>query len=57
MDRAVVLTVDEVAELLRVDRKTVYEAVRVGELPGAVRVGRAIRVHRATFLLWLEGKT
>ena len=35
----VVLTVDELAALLRVNRKTVYEALARGEIPGA-RQGR-----------------
>ncbi len=48
-----VLTVDEVAVVLRVDRKTVYAAVRDGEIPGVRRVGRAIRLHRDTVLKWL----
>ena len=50
-----VLTVDEVAALLRVDRKTVYEAVHRRQIPH-VRVGRAIRIQRAAFEAWLEGR-
>jgi excisionase family DNA binding protein len=48
-----VLTVDEVAALLRVDRKTVYEMVKRGELPGVRRVGRTIRVHEPSLVAWL----
>lgn len=48
-----VLTVDEAAKLLRVDRKTVYTAVQRGKLPGARKLGRTIRVHRQTLLDWL----
>jgi excisionase family DNA binding protein len=48
-----VLTVDEVAELLRVNRKTVYAAIKLGEIPGARRIGGAIRLHRTTVLTWL----
>lgn len=52
-----VLTVDEVALLLRVDRKTLYALIRAGELPGVRRLGRALRVHRETMLRWLaEGQ-
>lgn len=40
-----VLTVEQVAELLRISRGTAYEGVRTGEIP-AVRVGRTIRVPR-----------
>ena len=37
------LSPDEVARLLRVDRKSVYAAIREGRLP-ALRVGRVLRV-------------
>jgi excisionase family DNA binding protein len=52
-----VLTVDELAALLRVDRKTIYALVRRGELPGVRRLGRTVRIHRGTVLAWLaEGQ-
>ena len=51
-----VLTVDEAAELLRVDRKTVYESIRRGELPGVVRLGRSIRIGRGALLEFLAGQ-
>lgn len=46
------ITVDECAGLLRMNRKTVYDAVKLGELPGAQRVRGAIRIHRGTVLAW-----
>lgn len=49
-----VLTVDEVAQLLRVNRKTIYEAFGRGEIPGGRRIGRTIRFARAAILAWLE---
>lgn len=49
-----VLTVEEVADLLRVDRKTAYAAIAEGGLPGVRRVGRCIRVSRDAFLDWLN---
>lgn len=52
----VVLTVDEAAEILRVDRKTVYESIRRGELPGVVRLGRSIRIGRGALLQFLAGQ-
>jgi excisionase family DNA binding protein len=39
------LTVDEVATLLRVCRKTVYEAIQRGEIK-ATKVGKALRIRR-----------
>ena len=49
-----VLTADEVAELLRINRNTVYEAFHRGEIPG-VRIGRVIRFSRKRIREWLEG--
>ncbi len=49
------LTVAEVAELLRVSTMTVYRLIRTGELP-AVRVGRNYRVRRADLDLYLQEK-
>lgn len=48
-----VLTVDELAALLRLDRKTVYAAINRSEIPGARRFGRTVRIHRDTVLQWL----
>ena len=48
-----VLTVDEVAGLLRVDRKTAYAVIAEGALPGVRRFGRCIRVSRDALLDWL----
>lgn len=48
-----VLTADELAKLLRVDRKTVYAALNAGEIPGARRIGRTIRISRDVVLRWL----
>ncbi|MEZ4404489.1 MAG: helix-turn-helix domain-containing protein [Kofleriaceae bacterium] len=50
-----VMSVQEAASLLRLDRKTVYGAVTRGELP-ARRVGkRRIVIGRAALLRWLDG--
>jgi excisionase family DNA binding protein len=42
-------TVNETAQVLRTDRKTVYEAIARKEIP-AVRIGRVLRVPSA----WLK---
>jgi excisionase family DNA binding protein len=49
-----VLTVDELATLLRVNRKTVYEALSRGEIPGARRIGASYRILRGAVLEWLS---
>ena len=51
-----VLTVDELAAYLRLNRKTVYAAIAAGELPGARRIGGTIRINRDTVLAWLSGE-
>jgi excisionase family DNA binding protein len=50
-----VLCVEELAALLRVNRKTAYEAVSRGRIPGTRRFGRTIRIDRAAVLEWLRG--
>ena len=51
-DAQEVMTADEVAELLRVNRKTIYAAFKHGELPGR-RIGGTIRFSRSRLLEWL----
>lgn len=46
------LTVDEAADLLRVDRKTLYSAISEGSVPGVLRLGRTIRIARDALLKW-----
>ena len=49
-----VLTVNEVAKLMRVNRNTVYEGFRRGEIPGGKRIGkRIIRFSKKAVLEWL----
>jgi excisionase family DNA binding protein len=43
-EKARFLTVQEVAQLMRVSSMTVYRLIRAGDLP-AVRVGRSFRVR------------
>jgi excisionase family DNA binding protein len=48
-----VLTADDVAEILRVDRKTVYEFAGRGEIP-CRRLGRRILFYRPALMAWLS---
>lgn len=53
-----VLTVEEVAELLRVNRKTIYDAAARGEIPGVRRIGnRTLRFYGPALAQWLETGT
>jgi len=47
-----VLTADEVARFLRLDRKTVYEAAATGRIP-ARRIGRRFLFYRPALVAWL----
>ena len=46
-------TVDEVAQMLRVSRDAVYDAVNRGDLAGA-RVGKVVRVHSSHLAKFLN---
>lgn len=50
------LRVGEVATQLGVSRWVVYELVRRGVLPGAVRVGRRVLLRRPVLEAWLRGE-
>jgi excisionase family DNA binding protein len=51
------LTVEEAAGLLRVNRKTLYESIRLGQVPGVVHIGRSIRIRRSVLLGWMPGNS
>jgi excisionase family DNA binding protein len=44
----------EVADYLQVSRSKVYAMLAADALPGIVRIGASVRVHRATLAAWLE---
>jgi excisionase family DNA binding protein len=51
-----VLGIEELARLLRFNRKTAYELVASGRLPGVRRFGRTIRIDRDAVLEWPRGQ-
>ena len=53
---ALVLTVEETAELLRISRGSAYEAVRAGDIP-SIRIGRRILVPRQLLMDTLGAHT
>ena len=53
----VLLTPNEVAELLRTSRKAIYSMVERGQLPGIVRIGRRVLVREDALLDWLRQKS
>ncbi len=54
-DGRLLLRADEAAHLLGVSRATVYNLLASGELRG-VKIGRAVRVSRATLLRWIADR-
>ena len=50
------LTVEEVAEVMRVSKMTVYRLLHSGELPG-VRVGRSFRVPQDALDAYLRSSS
>ena len=50
------LTVTEVAALLRTSPKAIQSAVQRGKLPGVVRVGRRILFRRDVFAALVSGE-
>lgn len=47
------LTIPEVAAILRLKPNTVYKLAETDDLPGLRRFGRTIRIHRETLLAYL----
>lgn len=52
-----VLTVLELAKLLRCGRNTIYRMVELGQVPGTIRLGRALRFSRSAVRSWLGQST
>lgn len=49
-----ILTVEEVAELLKIPRSSVYKLAQEGKIPGK-KVGRHWRFHRGVLLCYVAG--
>ena len=50
-----VLTINELAEYLKLSKSTLYHLARRGDVPGQ-KIGRHWRSHRATIDRWLGNK-
>jgi len=50
---ALVLTIDELAEYLRISKSTIYKLVRSGKIPGQ-KIGRHWRFRKVAIDQWLE---
>ncbi len=47
------MTIPEVATLLRLSERTVYDMCRGGKIPGVAKVGGQWRIQRKLLLAWL----
>lgn len=52
----VLLRDSEVAAVLDVSKTKAYLLMASGEVPGVIRIGKSIRVHKPTLLTWLESR-
>src|SRR5689334_12463383 len=50
------MTVDELATLMRVNRKTIYAMISAEQLPGVRYMGSHIRIVRDVVVSWLRGE-
>ncbi len=48
------LTLAEVADLLRTSQKATYAMIARGQLPGVIRIGRRVLIQRDALLDWLD---
>lgn len=46
MEQLDVYTVDELASMLRMSRRSVWEHIRKGHIPGSFKIGRRVFVRR-----------
>lgn len=51
-NQPVLIRLDEAARLLGLGRSKTFEMAARGELPGVVRFGRSVRIHRAALERW-----
>jgi len=53
-DGPLLLRAEEAARLLGLGRSKVFQMMATGELPGVVRIGRAVRVSREALEAWVR---
>jgi excisionase family DNA binding protein len=53
-DAPLMMTADEIAQSLQLSVRTIWRLKAKGDLPKAVKVGRAVRWKRSDILEWIE---
>ena len=56
-EHPLLLTIEEVADLLRTTPKAIYVMIARNRLPGVTRLGRRVLVRSAVLLDWLNQKS
>jgi excisionase family DNA binding protein len=54
-DAPATITVEQTAELLGIGRKTAYESIRRGEIPGVLHLGRRVLISVPAMITFLNG--
>ena len=52
MSEPMLLTVEDVQNVIRLGRTKVYELIRTGQLP-VIRIGRSVRIRREALERWV----
>ena len=56
MEDKEVLTTQEAAAFLRIDKKLLYKLIDSGEIP-AKRIGRVYRIHKEALIKYMTGES
>lgn len=56
LQEKIMLTVPEAAQILRIDKVTVYELAKSNGFP-ALRIGRRVLIPRDALLRWIEAES
>ncbi len=48
------LTINEMAEILKIPARTIQYLIQKGEGPEAVKIGRTLRVSQTAFEAWIK---
>jgi len=49
-----IMSVEQFALWMHIARQSAYKAVRSGQVPGVVRIGKTLRIYRDAVIRWVE---
>lgn len=56
-DEPELISIPDCARLLSIGRSRAYQLAASGDLPGVMRLGRSLRVHKRRLREWLESQS